>query len=108
VSETAGPALVWCPFPGPDEARAAAAVLLDEGLIACANIVPGIESHFVWNGTRDAATEAGALFKTNGRCLEKVVARLEVLHPYQQPTILGWSCDAATSATATWLGGLGG
>lgn len=108
MSETAGPALVWCPFPGPDEARAAAAVLLDEGLIACANIVPGIESHFVWNGTRDAATEAGALFKTNGRCLEKVVARLEVLHPYQQPTILGWSCDAATSATATWLGGLGG
>lgn len=108
MRETAGPALVWCPFPGPDEARAAAAVLLDEGLIACANIVPGIESHFVWNGTRDAATEAGALFKTNGRCLEKVVARLEVLHPYQQPTILGWSCDAATSATATWLGGLGG
>lgn len=36
--------LVWCPFPDEDEARQAAGALLDEGLIACANIVPGLVS----------------------------------------------------------------
>ena len=102
-----GPALVWCPFANPDEARSTASVLLDEGLIACANILPEMESHFVWNGLRDTAREAGALLKTNCDMLEKVVARLEVLHPYAQPAIVGWRCDVTTPATAAWLGGLG-
>ena len=39
-----GPALIWCPFPDRDVAGAVAKSLLDEGYIACANIVPEIVS----------------------------------------------------------------
>jgi len=99
-------ALAWCPFPDRDSAAAAAKSLLDEKLIACANIMPGMLSLFEWNGERGEAGEAGMLIKTNAALLARAIARLAELHPYDQPAILGWRCDAATPETAAWLGAL--
>jgi len=101
------PALIWCPFPNRGSAEAAANSLLDEGHIACANIIPEIVSMFVWKGERDIGMEAGALFKTNSALLEGAVMRLAELHPYEVPAIVGWCCDAAAPATASWLGECG-
>jgi periplasmic divalent cation tolerance protein len=102
------PALIWCPFPDSASAEAAADTLLDEGLIACANLLPGLRSRFVWRGTRGAAEETGALLKTNAALLPAAIARLASLHPYDEPAILGWHCDAAAPATAAWLAALAG
>jgi len=107
VNAAAGAALVWCPFGTVEDARAAIAAVLDEGLAACANILPGVESHYVWQGAREQAGEVGVLFKTNCERLGNLVARLDALHPYDQPSILGWRCDVASEATLVWLGGLG-
>lgn len=101
-----GPALVWCPFPDADTARAAAKSLLDERLVACANIFPAIQSLFDWQGERGEGTETGMLLKTDAALLDRAIARLAALHPYAEPAILGWRCDAATPGTAAWLGGL--
>ncbi len=100
------PALAWCPFPDAGSAAAAATTLLDERLIACANIVPQMLSLYEWNGERGEAGEAGMLIKTDAALLARAMARLAELHPYDQPAILGWNCDAATPATAAWLGAL--
>lgn len=100
------PALIWCPFPDRDSAEAVAKTLLDEAYIACANIVPEIVSLFVWKDEREEAMEAAVLFKTNSALLEAAIERLYVLHPYDEPAIVGWRCDAAASPTATWLSGL--
>ena len=100
------PALIWCPFPDADSAAAAAKTLLDEGLIACANRLGEMHSLFEWKGERDEATEIGVLLKTNSAVLERAVARLAELHPYEEPAILGWRCDATTPGTAAWLGAL--
>jgi len=101
------PALIWCPFPDLDAAKTIAKSLLDEGHVACANIIPEIASLFVWKGERGEDTEEAALFKTNSALLEKAIARLTALHPYDEPAILGWRCDAAAPGTAAWLEGLG-
>ena len=101
------PALLWCPFPDRDSAMQTANSLLDEDLIACANIVPGMISTFVWNGIREQTEEVGALFKTNVDLLAQATARIETLHPYDDPAILGWHCDASAPGTAAWLGGIG-
>jgi periplasmic divalent cation tolerance protein len=100
------PALVWCPFPDEASAQAAAEVLLDEGLIACANLLPAMTSIFVWQGQRQRERETGALMKTNAELLAKAIARLAALHPYDTPAILGWRCDEAAPATLAWLGAL--
>lgn len=100
-----GAALAWCPFPDAESARAAAGTLLDERLIACANILGAIESHFVWEGARATGTEVGVLFKTTAERLEDLVERLGELHPYDTPAIMGWCVDEAHPATLAWLMG---
>ena len=105
--EESSPALIWCPFPDRDSAMRVTNFLLDEGLVACVNIVPDMISCFTWDGVRDEAKETGALLKTNSAQLAKAIARLETLHPYEEPAILGWNCDAASEGTAAWLGALG-
>jgi periplasmic divalent cation tolerance protein len=100
------PALIWCPFPDPDSAARIAAGLLDERLIACANMMPGMISLFEWNGERDESRETGVLLKTNAALLERAVARLAELHPYDEPAVLGWRCDAGAPGTIAWLAAL--
>jgi periplasmic divalent cation tolerance protein len=101
-----GAALIWCPFADEAEAEAAAGSLLDEGLVACANIFPAIRSLYRWQGERGEARECGALFKTHPALLDRAIARLEALHPYQAPAIVGWRADGAGEATTEWLQGL--
>lgn len=101
-----GPALAWCPFPDPESARHSINTVLDERLAACANILPGVESHFVWQGEREKAEEVGVLFKTDLALLEALSARVCALHPYDEPAFMGWACDHAAPATAAWLGAL--
>jgi len=98
--------LIWCPFESEEAAAAAAAQLLDEGLVACANIVPGIRSLYVWKGERGESRECGVLFKTEARLLERAVARLAAIHSYETPAIAGWLADATPPSTAAWLGDL--
>jgi periplasmic divalent cation tolerance protein len=101
-------ALIWCPFPDEDSAAAVATRLLDEKLIACANLLGRIRSLYEWNGERGDGQECGALFKTHADMLDAAVARVAELHPYEAPAVLGWRCDAAGAATAEWLAGLAG
>lgn len=106
VMRAKGPALIWCPFPDNETARDTAKRLLDERLIACANIMPAVQSLFEWDGERGEETETGMLLKTDAALLDRAISRLAALHPYAEPAILGWCCDAATPGTAAWLGAL--
>jgi periplasmic divalent cation tolerance protein len=99
-----GAALIWCPFPARGSARTVAAQLLDERLVACANLFGEIESLFLWEGQCESASETGVLFKTSMARLDHAVERLGKLHPYDTPAILGWRADAALPATLRWLG----
>ena len=96
-------ALIWCPFA--DEASAAdvARQLIAEKLVACANILGAMHSIFTWNGETGEGQECGVLFKTDASRLRQAIARLEEIHPYDTPAIVGWRCDEAGRATQAWL-----
>jgi len=96
-------ALIWSTFGDMHSAEAVADTLLEERLIACANILPAVRSLYRWNGERGEGSEVAVLFKTRADLLEKATARLEALHPYDAPAISGWRCDAAGAATLGWL-----
>lgn len=95
-------ALIWCPFPDPATARATADALLDDRLIACGNLVPGVESHFAWQGARDEGAECGLLCKTAAHLLDQAMDRLAELHPYDSPSIAGWTVRV-NAGTLAWL-----
>lgn len=101
-----GAALIWSPFGSEEEARTVCGQLVEEKLVACANILPPMTSIFSWEGAVDTASEVAVLFKTDARLLEAAIARLASLHPYDTPAIVGWRADSAAEATCGWLGGL--
>ena len=101
-------AVIWTTFADEDSALEAASTLLDEKLIACANLVPGLRSLYLWRGERGEARECGVLFKTEAALLEQACARLAELHPYDTPAVAGWRVDATAAATADWLAELSG
>ncbi|MGB7419819.1 MAG: divalent-cation tolerance protein CutA [Erythrobacter sp.] len=96
-------ALVWSPFPDSESARKAARIMLVEGLVACANILPGVQSVFLYESNARTANEVVAVLKTRAAMLDIVIARLGALHPYETPAILGWRADVAHPATSGWL-----
>jgi len=96
-------ALIWSPFADEDSAARVAGQLLDERLIACANILAPMRSLYVWQGERGEAAEIGVLFKTDASVLDRATARLAELHPYDTPAVLGWRTDTAAKPTAEWL-----
>lgn len=95
-------ALIWCPFPDEAAASAAAGVLLGERLIACANLLPGVQSLFAWQGGRDEGAECGVLLKTTALLLDDAMRRIAELHPYDTPAIAGWTVRA-DAGTLAWL-----
>lgn len=103
MRESQKAALVWCPFPDAEIARQIASTLLKEKRIACANILPAVESVFEWKGAVTSDTESAVLFKTTSEHLEAVITRIGELHPYETPAIMGWLVDETPPATMSWL-----
>ena len=64
-----------------------ACAALNAKAAACVQILPAIESHYVWKGKRERAREFLLLAKTSSRqakALEKLWSRL---HPYDYPEL---------------------
>lgn len=99
-------ALIWCPFPDRQSARAVATRLLNVRFVACVNLIGPVESLFEWQGERGEAEEIGVLFKTDAALLDEAVATIAAEHPYDCPAVLGWRVDAASQGAADWLGAL--
>ena len=98
-----GAALIWCPFEDAESAQGVAAQLVEERLVACANILPQMVSVFRWEGAVTQGREAGVLFKTSAERLSDAVQRLAQLHPYDTPAIAGWRVDDAPAGVMEWL-----
>ncbi len=94
-------------FPDVAAARNAVRTLVEERLIACGNIVPGVESIYEWKGKLETAAEAMVMCKTTVGSAPAAQARLRALHPYEVPEILqlpvsdGWPDYLAWVAAQT-------
>lgn len=100
---TAQAAMIWCPFDSVEGARQAAEILVQEKLVACANILPELLSIFRYEGKVQSAGEVGVLFKTQASLLASATSRLSEVHPYETPAICGWLVDSAPPETREWL-----
>jgi len=85
------------------EARAIARTLLEERLIACANILPRMQSLYRWEGDVQEDEEVAMLLKTHAKLVEGVVARVEALHAYDVPCVVAWPVDVGAYAYLAWV-----
>jgi periplasmic divalent cation tolerance protein len=90
-------------MPDQDRAAALARSLVDEGLAACVNIVPGVKSIYRWQGRLQEDDEVLCLIKTRAAVFERTRARILELHPYEVPEILAFAVDDGSPAYLEWL-----
>jgi periplasmic divalent cation tolerance protein len=83
-----------CP---PAKADEIAGALVAERLAACVNAIPGVTSTYRWKGKIERDPETTLLVKTSAKTLEKCVARLRALHPYEVPEIVVLTPDVVAS-----------
>ncbi|MGB3753968.1 MAG: divalent-cation tolerance protein CutA [Parerythrobacter sp.] len=95
-------ALVYTTVGTQEEARALARTLFAERLIVCANIGQLHTALYVEDGNVNELQEASLLCKTHRALLDRTVARIEALHPYDSPVVTGWNADAAGAFAGEW------
>lgn len=83
-----------CP---PDRAEPIASALVEERLAACVNALPGIRSTYRWQGRVEREGETTLMVKTSAAALERCLARLRALHPYECPELVVLTPDVAAS-----------
>jgi periplasmic divalent cation tolerance protein len=89
--------------PSSDVAASIARALVEEGLCACGNVVPGIRSIYRWEGKIHDDAEAMLVLKTERRLVPELKLRLGELHPYQVPELLVLPVEDGLPAYLEWL-----
>ncbi len=70
------------------ESESIAKTLLEEKLIACANVVGSVKSFFWWEGAIDKAVESMLILKTKKYLVQQVISRAKELHSYDVPEVI--------------------
>jgi periplasmic divalent cation tolerance protein len=95
---------VYMTFPDESSAVAVAGKLLEEHLIACANILPGARSIYRWQGETADEPEVVAFAKTVEDRLPTLVRRVTELHPYETPCVVALPAVAGNVGYMEWVG----
>ena len=94
--------VVWCTAEA-EQGLALATALVDERLIACANLIPGVTSVYRWEGQVETASEVVLMMKTTADRLAALKERIGVLHAYDVPEILVTSIADGSADYLDWV-----
>src|SRR6187200_675692 len=100
--------VVLCTFPDKDTALRIGHMLVEEGLAACVNVLPDVQSIYRWEVKVESAEEVLAIMKTTVDVYPRLESRLKELHPYEVPEIVGVPVERVEVAYAKWVGDMTG
>jgi periplasmic divalent cation tolerance protein len=95
--------LLLSTFPDAEIARKTTLALVEKKLVACGNILPGVESIYRWKGKIETATEVMVIFKTMEWCVLDATEQIKALHPYEVPEILCITIDDGWPDYLKWV-----
>lgn len=94
---------VYTTWPTTVEAETAGRGLLERRLAACVNILPGMISHYRWEGKVERAEEVVMIIKTRAALAGDVEAAVKDVHPYSTPAILVLPLESVEHNYLGWL-----
>lgn len=103
MDENNKPVLVYTTCPSLAIAEEISFALVEEGLAACVNIIPGMVSIYSWKEGRQRDEEIVAIVKTRSAISDRVVERIIELHPYDVPAALVLPVSGGSSAFLDWI-----
>jgi periplasmic divalent cation tolerance protein len=86
-----------------EEAEKISQRLLEERLIACANILGPVSSLFRWTGQIERADEYALLMKSRLDLFENLAKTVTTLHSYEVPEILALPILKGSAAYMDWV-----
>ncbi len=95
--------IVLSTFASEEDAARVARTLVEERLIACANLLPGARSIYRWRGEIADEREVVVLMKTHKQDWPALLSRLHELHPYDTPECLAVRVAAGAPKYLAWL-----
>ncbi len=97
------PLMVYTTFPDITSAKRVGGELVDMGLVACVNILPGMVSIYSWEGKRETADEVVMIVKTQKTLADSVIREVTQRHPYDTPAVLSWEITGGAQAYIDWI-----
>ena len=85
------------------EADKIAMALVEEQLVACANILSGASTIYRWKGKMNKETEVVLILKTIAKLVHKSVKRIKELHSYECPAIIVMDVRGGNKEFLNWI-----
>jgi periplasmic divalent cation tolerance protein len=95
--------LVLVTAPDLKVARRLAQAALKARLIACANLIPKVESHYWWQGKIEKGAEVFMIMKTAKARVEALERLIVAEHPYDTPEFLVLPLTAGNARYLDWI-----
>jgi periplasmic divalent cation tolerance protein len=96
---------VYTTYPSTVEAERAGRALVEKRLCACVNILPGMISHYRWQGALERGEEVVMIIKTRASLAERVSAAVKEMHSYTTPAILVIPLESVDKNYLDWMMG---
>lgn len=103
MSEATSVRVVLVTAPDADSGGRIARVLVEERLVACVNLLPGIRSIYRWQGRVEDDAEVLLVAKTTAARCDAVAARVKALHPYELPEVVALPVAEGSRAYLDWV-----
>jgi periplasmic divalent cation tolerance protein len=95
--------LVYTTWPSIVEAERAGRSIVEKRLGVCVNILPGMISHYWWQGKIERAEEAVMLVKTRAALAESVRQAVKEMHSYTTPAIMVLPLESVDADYYRWI-----
>jgi periplasmic divalent cation tolerance protein len=95
--------IVYTTYPSLVEAEQAGRALVERRLCACVNILPGMISHYWWEGKIDRGEEVVMFIKTRASLAEAAGRAVKEMHSYTTPAILVLPLETVDPAYHAWI-----
>jgi periplasmic divalent cation tolerance protein len=86
-----------------EDADRIARMLVEGGLAACVNVVPGVRSIYRWKGRVESDEELLLVMKTTAERFAALEAALLQAHPYSLPEVVALRVERGHAAYLEWL-----
>ena len=86
-----------------EESKKIARKLVQERLVACANIIGEIDSYYWWEGKINQDKENALIVKTTEKKVEKTKKTIKEIHNYENPAILFFDIKNTTKKYREWI-----
>ncbi len=86
-----------------ERAREIGKKIVKEKLARCVNIIPFLESIYIWDGELNEDKEVLMIYKVSEDCVDSAIERIKELHPYEVPEVVAISLDKGNKEYLEWL-----